>query len=139
MNELFERETWQPREGEDALQFHKRKELQRQHVRRIFKSRGFLYMVKFGEDPTTGAFDVRPMWEDSISIPMLRQEIKGPMGMSYDCPLCQPYDNDGLSRRFMCKIANPKYDDGFIDGLGVWTKCPCLDGPKQRQYHRFKK
>lgn len=139
MNELFERETWIAREGETALQFHKRKELQTQHLYKLRRARGSLYMVKFGEDPTTGAFDVRPMWEDNISIPMLRQEIKGPMGMAYDCPLCQPYDSDHLGRRYMCRIADPRYEDGFIDSLGVWAKCPCLDQPKKRQYHKFKK
>ena len=91
------------------------------------RSYGPCYMVKFGDD------DIRPMWENQISISNLKQEIKPPWGEHYDCPLCQPYDDPELrERRNMCKVVIPKYSGGAIDEEGVLMKCPCILDKRNR-------
>ena len=133
MYELLQRKTADSIKEGDPRGAAKRKELLNAQFSAMKRAHGHCYMIKFGED------DIRPMWEDQISIKQLRQEIKSPWGDQYDCPLCQPYDDpETKARRNMCRIVIPKYVGGAIDEEGVLCKCPCILGAKKRQFMRLK-
>lgn len=139
MDELCYSETWKQGKEEDALTFNTRKVTQTKVLYDMRRKHGQCYLVKFGEE------DIRPMWEDVIDINQLSKDILSPMGTVLDCPLCQPYDNWNTmeghydSRRYMCKIVNPKYPEGVIDRGGVWQKCACVCEPEKKKYLKFKR
>ena len=139
LDTLLHREQWLAHKDEEIQDYAKRLSIQTRQFLLSVKRRGYCYIVKFGED------DLRPMWEDNINIIILKKDVIKTGGGTYDCPLCQPYDPFGqlidteLSRRFLCKIISPQYDDGCLDEGGVWAKCPCIDPPKRRNRHKFKK
>lgn len=96
-------------------------------LRRVFDSYvqayGRPFVVNYGDS------DLRILWAKEIKVDRLKQDVRSPIGTSYDCPLCQPYDAwDGFSqankeRRFQCKVIDPKY--GEME-RGTWMRCPCL-------------
>lgn len=138
MIELMERRSWTKVDGERPETYIQRIKLQTQHMVNFRLSRGSCYMIKFGED------DIRPMFEDQISISKLKQELRTPVNTHWDCPLCQPYDNwTGLAdiennRRFLCRIVSPKYEGGAIDEEGTYTKCVCILRAKYKKGLKFK-
>lgn len=136
ITELIISDSWKPKADEPLDVFAARVEAQRTQLRDYMRKHGKLYMVKFAED------DVRPMWEDQIDSNILRVQIPSPTGFPYECPLCQPYDGVDMvtkqpDRRYMTKIVDPKYPEGFIDQGGVWCKCPCILKGEDRKWLKF--
>ena len=132
---LLSRETWKMGVDEDASVFSIRMATQKKELSDLIKKHGQCFMVKFGED------DIRPMWEDSINPNKLREEIRGPDGMFWDCPLCQPYDawypgSMNKDRQYFCKIIKPGWYSGCLEEDGISAKCVCI--AKDRK-HKFKK
>ena len=129
--------SWELQENETPDVFVLRKELQFKTWYDMIKKHGQLYMVKFGID------DIRPIWEDHINISELVKLIKSPALVSFDCPLCQPYDNFDIQagqyvqRRYLAKIIHPRYPEGFADREGVWRKCCCLLQGEDRKWLKF--
>lgn len=137
MIEFLSSENWQRKKDETIEIYHARIESQKTTWHNMCKQHGNMYMVKFGEE------DTRPMWEDQINVEELVSQLPSPSGRPLDCPLCQPYDTFNyelgkyLVRRFLTKIINPNYPEGFIDKEGVWIKCPCIIKPEKRKYLKF--
>lgn len=138
MSDLLTSIEWEQQPNETIEIYMARTETQKETWRLMVRHRGQCYMVKFGDN------DIRPMWEDQIDTGKLAEIIKSPIGMPLDCPLCQPYDNfDNVAniyrnRRYMTKIINQRYPEGFVDREGVWIKCPCLKKGEDRKYLKFK-
>ena len=118
--------NWQQQIDEPTDVFSARIKVQNSSWQNNIQIHGNCYMIKFGE------CDIRPMFEDQIDVELLRQQVISPSSRSFDCPLCQPYDNFNYTtnqyedRRHLTRIINPGYPSGFIDKEGVWCKCPCL-------------
>jgi hypothetical protein len=129
--------NWTQQSGEPDEVYTARMVAQKSALHDMILHKGNCYMVKFGED------DIRPMWENQIDSEVLRKQVPSPLTMPLDCPLCQPYDhfditaNNYDTRRYLTKIINPKYPEGFIDKGGVWTKCPCQIKGEARKYLKF--
>lgn len=136
--ELLTSTEWQLKPDESQEIFAARITIQKESWWQMTRNHGQCYMVKFGND------DIRPMWEYQINIGELAEIIKSPTGMPLDCPLCQPYDyfdciiNQYVQRRYLTKIINPRYPEGFIDKTGTWIKCPCLKKGEDRKFLKFK-
>ena len=132
-------ELWERADKEDEKAFQLRILSQKKQFKAYMRQHGRCYLVKFEEN------DIRPIWEDQIDIVNLIKELHSPMGSSFDCPLCQPYDiwdnvvTQYTGKNYLTKIVNPKYEDGFIDKGGVWLKCPCLVKGEDRHNFKFKK
>jgi hypothetical protein len=138
MSELLLSAAWEKQDNEDIEIYTARVAIQHEAWWQLTRKRGQCYMVKFRDN------DIRPMWEDDIDIEYIRKEIMSPSNMPLDCPLCQPYDHFNISinqydnRRYLTKIVQPKYPEGFIDKEGVWAKCPCRKKGEDRKYLKFK-
>jgi hypothetical protein len=137
MMELLTSTEWQRNENETEDIFTVRKATQLNTWQQMKRKRGNCYLVKFGNN------DIRPMWEDQIDSKKLVEMVQSPTSIPLDCPLCQPYDYFDTTigqykyRRFMAKVVNPKYPEGFIDKEGVWMKCPCLKKGPERKNLKF--
>lgn len=138
MNDLLLRKNWVIQESEDKAGFIARIKLQDKQYMDLKRARGRLFMVLFGDN------DVRPMWEDQISMKALKQQIRTPFDTEWDCPLCQPHDSWGglaeidNNRKYFTKIVSPKYKDGCIDEEGVYTKCVCIMKPRLKSRLKIK-
>lgn len=138
IEELAVSTAWLAKEGEDIDIYRTRIEMQRQTWRDAVRHKGQLYLIKFND------FDIRPMWEEQIDAEKLRGEVYSPLSMPLDCPLCQPYDHFDISinayaeRRYLTKIVNQRYPEGFIDKEGVWVKCACILKGEARKWLKFK-
>lgn len=139
MTDLLLSTEWQPKPDEPMDIFAARMETQKTYWRGMVRLHGNCYMIKFGDN------DIRPMWEDQVDTEELAAKIKSPTGIPLECPLCQPYDqfdytaNQYVVRRYITKVINPRYPEGFIDKEGAWQKCVCLKKGEARKYLKFKK
>lgn len=134
IDSLIYSKTWVPEKDEHPEAYQARRNRQLKQYGVLVRSRGQCYVVQFGDR------DVRPMWENQISIVQLVKEVSHKFGVSYDCPLCQPYDpnDEDTERRYITKIVHPHFPEGFIDKGGVWMKCACTSKGKKFEMLKFK-
>lgn len=138
MINLLSRETWTHRKDETYKDFEAREHKQKEQFRTLKQERGACFMIKYGAD------DIRPIWESSIDPDVLREEIRAPDGLPWDCPLCQPYDSwygRGLiqeNRQYMTRIVEPNWYNGCVEEDGVYSKCICFRNNRAKRTKKRK-
>lgn len=139
MTHLLFRAAWLQDKDEGTNAHIVRLKIQNLQLRQLRQQHGLCYLIKIG----IGKHKV--MWEDEINPIKLKAELTAPDTLSWDCPLCQPYDiwesrlEVKENRRYLCKIVDPTYREGCADEEGVFMKCPCLTKGARRQALKFRR